>query len=292
MSDSTPTTRLMRPLAIVTGVLLAVGTIGAVVWDDGRDAVANALGRSRDSAGGGATPTTSNGATTTVPGDAEGPDITSSSTTSPASLRADLVVPAAGEYRYEVRVTRDGTSNTVEEVRTVARLDGDDTRGTVQLEVRTGDQRQISILEWASDAVEVRSTRVPTTVDEGTDCMWNPPILEFGPMADGSAWTVDSTCQADVGGVPTTFEVTGSARVVGDVVIDIAGSPVQVWRIERQRTTVISASIGGDQVEQRVEEQGDLFVDPTRGIVVQSDVLVTSTGAQAASTRRQSTLVG
>lgn len=289
MSDVTASQRLVRPLAVVIGVLLVAGVVGAVAWDDGRTAVANALGRSRDGRQAAATTTTTEDPSL-APAGARAGDPAATTTTVP-TLSATLPVPVAGEYRYDVQLTRDGQSETVEELRSFVRLDGDEAAGSVQLEIRTGDQRQISILDWEPGAIDVRSTRVPTTVDEGSDCLWNPAFREFGPLEPSSSWTVDSTCTANVGGVPTTFHVTGSALVVGAVDILVSGQTVRVWRIERLRTTVITATIGGSEVEQRVEEQGDLYVDPARGIVVQSDVVVTTSGPQASTTRRQSTLV-
>ncbi len=291
MSDATPTQRLVRPLAVVIAVVFCAGTVGAIVWDDGRSAVADALGR------GDRGPGRSSDSSTTEPGadtTESGPDAVGApedrSIDDSSRLPSAAAVPEAGEHRYEVRVTRNGTSETVEELRRVEVLEGGGEAGRVRLEVQTGDQRQISILDWKPSAVEVVSTRVPTA-SGGDDCSWDPPFLEFGPLSAGSEWAVSSTCTASVGGVPSTLEVTGSTVVVGDVQVSVGSELVTVWRIERSRTTVIRASIGGEPVEQRVDEHGDLYLDPVRGIVVQSDVTLTTTGEQSGTSRRQSTLI-
>lgn len=291
MRDATPPQRLVRPLAVVIALVFTAGSVGAIAWDDGREAVAEALGRGGGGTESGRSPRTtdrdgaagssSGRAATAAPDDGLG---------DPSGLPATAVLPSPGEYRYEVRITRDGKSETVEEIRRIEILGGGGEVGRVRLEVQTGDQRQISVLDWKPSAVEVVSTRVPTA-SGGGDCVWEPPFLEFGPLTTESTWAISSTCAASVGGVPSDFEVTGSTKVVGDVQISLGPDLVSVWRVERTRTTVIRATIGGEPVEQRVDERGDLYLDPVRGMVVQSDVTLTTTGSQSGTTRRQSTLV-
>lgn len=290
MAAPSATQRLLRPLAAMAATLVVIGAIAVIVRDDADDP-----GRevARSPADGGAldvAPVDGEGVASTVP---VGEDPPASTSTSVADDRADvrLAVPAAGTYRYEVVRIRDGESETFEETRTFEVVTSEAEVSRLRLGVTTDGQQQVSILQWSGDTVTVRSTRLPTASGPGSECTWDPPIVEFGPLVAGSTWEVASSCTADVAGVPSTFTVTGTGQVVAELTIEVGGRDVRVWRIERVRTTVITAEIAGSPVEQRVEERGDLYVDPVRGLVVRSEAVLTRTGAQEGTTRREASLI-
>lgn len=87
------------------------------------------------------------------------------------------------------------------------------------------------------------------------------------------------------------FTVSGTSRVVGEAVASLGTEEVRVWQIERDRTTDIAAALGDQTLSQQAREQGTLFFDPVRGVVIRSDVTVTLSGSQTGVTRRVSALV-
>ena len=200
-------------------------------------------------------------------------------------------VPVAGTYRYEVRSTQDGRSSVQEEHRDIVPLSGDRSDGRVQITARIDGESQVSVIDWSPAGALVRSTRIESAAGASQDCSWTPPFAEIGPLAAGSSWSLDSTCRTDVGGIDTTFVVTGTGRVVGTATIGFEGRDVPVWQVERDRTTSIRASLGDERLEQEVHEQGTFWWDPARGIVMRSDVTVTLEGEQEGVTQRTSVLL-
>ncbi len=289
MAMSDLATRLQRPLAGVIVVVLSLASLSALRYEAPAAEVDTT--RSGGSADGGSTG---------GPGD----DVVASSTTAPdggvdagAPLPADgsaplgaSVVPTPGTYRYEVTVTSGTDTSVQEEQRVIEILSGDQTDAVVQLSARLAGESQVSVLDWSPGGAFVRSTRIEDASGPSQDCTWSPAFPEFGALAPGASWTLDSTCQTPVGGIDTTFTVTGTGRVVGTATVDVAGVAVTVWQIERDRTTTIQASFGPRTVTQQAREQGTISFDPNRGIVVRSDVTVTLTGTQSGQTRRVSVL--
>lgn len=290
MAAPPATQRLLRPLAAMAATLVVIGAIAAIVRDDADDPSRGVARSTTDADALGGAPADGAGAAPTIPA-GEDPSASTSTGVAADPSSARLAVPAAGTYRYEVVRIRDGESETFEETRTFEVVASDADVSRLRLGVTTDGQQQVSILQWSGDTVTVRSTRLPTASGPGSECTWDPPIVEFGPLVAGSAWDVASTCTSDVAGVPSTFTVTGTGQVVTELTIEVGGRDVRVWRIERVRTTVITAEIAGSPVEQRVEERGDLYVDPVRGIVVRSEAVLTRTGAQEGTTRRESSLI-
>ena len=199
-------------------------------------------------------------------------------------------VPTPGTYTYRVESSRDGTSTTQEEQREIVQLSGDRTRGLVEITARLEGESQVSVVDWSPEAALVRSTRISSPDAAGRDCTWEPPFPEFGTLAPGSSWTLDSTCRSDVTGIDTTFRITGTGRVVGTASVAGVGGDVAVWQIERDRTTTITAVVAGDELVQKVHERGVVFFDPARGVVVRSDLTSTLEGAQTGVTQRKSQL--
>ncbi len=205
-----------------------------------------------------------------------------------APVLGPAAVPAAGTYRYTV-VSTGGAGETVEvEERTVVPRSGDHTTGVVEVRQRAGEHEQVSVLDWSPDGAVVRSTRMVSGVGTSEDCRWDPPFPELGRLAAGATWYFSSSCAATVEDVPTTFVVEGEGRVVGEDVVTVAGVATPVWRVERRRITEIRARLGDDEVVQRVEEAGVVFVDPARGLPVRSELTVTADGG--APTQRVTTL--
>ncbi len=295
--------RLLRANAVVVAVLLVAG-IAAVVTHDG-DAAPGAGPAPAASVDGVADPgdgdpgapgPTAAGAPTTAPGgpadDGAGgaPPITRGDGTrgdgDPAEL-GPAAVPAPGTYDYDVQVTgEDGETRAEREVREVVRRSGDRTSGSVQLTVRVGEQSQIAVIDWSPDGARIRSTRVSSPLGTSDECRWEPRLLELDRLEDGADWTVDTSCTTTIEGVPSTFEVRGRTRVVGrDVTAGVA-----TWRLQRDRTTTITADVGGG-FEQVAREVGELWFDPARGIVVRSETTITLSGAQSGSSERVAVLV-
>ena len=286
--------RLAGPLRGVIATVAALGVLSALLVDPApatADAARAATAGGAPSAEPGAAPAPGDPAAapsggSPAPGGAPGaPPVGGAA---PALGRS--VVPVAGIYRYEVQSTRDGSTSTQPEEREIVQLSGDQTRGLVQITARLEGESQVSVIDWSPEAALVRSTRIESAVGASRDCTWSPPFAEFGALVEGSSWNLSSVCQTDVGGIETTFEVTGSGRVSGATTVESGGRQVAVWQIGRDRTTTISAVVGGDQLRQIVREEGTILFDPARGVVVRSDVTVTLEGAQSGVTRRTSVL--
>lgn len=273
----------------VIAVLLTGGLIGAAVHDPPSADVAVPA------------------ATTTVPSTSASPDVApppspsevpttsgeapaEQSTTTTTAPLGRAAVPAPGTYRYEIDAFSDGESSLRTETRAISILEQGDAGSVVQVVAESEGERQISVLDWSSDGVIVRTTRIEREAEVSQDCAWDPPFVEFGALERGSTWAVDSRCSTEVAGLPTEFVVTGDGGVRSEVEVVHAGSRVRAWQVDRSRTTVITATVGDEAVEQRVVEEGTFFIDPARGLVLRSDVTVTLSGAQQFVSRRTSVL--
>lgn len=296
MSVSTIADRLRRPLVGVIAAVFALGVASSVLVDpdpsavDARRAGAGAVGSpdvAADGVVGGP------GSAVPVPGDpaAGGIDAVVVAPPDPgAPPLGPAAVPAAGVYRYEVQTTADGQSTVQEELREIEVLGGDRTAGTVQISARLAGESQVSVLDWSPAGAMVRSTRIESSGGSGQDCAWSPPFPELGSLGAGATWSLDSSCRTVVGGIDTGFRITGTGRVSGEAVLIVGEERVRVWQIERDRTTDISAELGAQSLTQQAREQGTLFLDPARGVVIRSDVTVTLTGARTGTSRRVSVL--
>lgn len=290
MLETFDTGRFRRALVPVVAVVFGLGVLAAA---------ANAPGDEETDRSNAAAPAP-DASTTSAPGPADpgggsvpdggDPAATSAPTTTTVPL-GPAVVPAPGVYRYDVDEVRDGEASTRTEQREIEVLGEEDGLTIVQLVASSDAERQVSVLAWSPDQVQVRSTRIENDGVPARDCTWDPPFLEFGRLEAGGQWNVESTCTTDVAGLPTTFVVRGASRVVGEAEVVHAGAPARVWQVARDRTTTITATVGNDDVEQVVREVGTFFVDPARGLTLRSDVTVTLTGAQQGESRRTSVLV-
>lgn len=292
--------RLGRALRPVIGVLLAAGLVGVVVHDDATESAAGTgvVSSTTDAAPEPEPEPAPAASDAGAPGDPTGaapptasePDPSSTTTTTTVPL-GRAVVPAAGTYQYAIDSIRDGEPSTRVETREITVLAEADGVSAIQVVAASDGERQVSVFDWSPNGAIVRSTRLETGEQASQECVWDPPFVEFGALEPSASWTVDSRCTTDVAGLPTEFVVTGRGGVAGEVQVVHAGSRVRAWQIERTRTTVITATVGGDTVEQRVEETGTFFVDPARGLVLRSDVTVVLSGSQQGETRRTSVLV-
>lgn len=287
MPVATDPERLRRALAPVAAVLLGLGLLAAVSYETRSGA--DDPGRADLSEG---TPTPSPSAPIDPAGSPtpDPADPAASTTTVDPQPLGPAAVPAAGTYRYDIDEVRDGETATRVEEREVTIVGEEGSTSVVQITARSDGERQVSVLGWSADGVFVRSTRIETDDGSTRDCAWDPAFTEFGVLAEGAAWTVDSTCTTEVAGLPTVFVVSGTGRVVGAAEVVHAGAPVRVWQVVRDRTTTITATVGNDDVEQIVNEVGTFFIDPARGLALRSDVTVTLSGTQTGETRRTSVL--
>ncbi len=278
--------RLQRPLAGVILVVLSFASLSALRYE--ARAEIHTIRSDGAADRGGATDDAVTSSTWAPGGGVDGASPLPAGSGS-APLGAS-VVPAPGTYRYEVTVTSGTDTSVQEEQRVIEVLSGDQTEAVVQLSARVAGESQVSVLDWSPAGAFVRSTRIEDASGPSQDCTWAPAFPEFGALSSGSSWSLDSTCRAPVGGIDTTFTVTGAGRVVGQATVDVAGAVVPVWQIERDRTTTIQAAFGSRTVTQQAREQGTISFDPSRGIVVRSDVTVTLTGTRSGETRRVSVL--
>lgn len=278
------------------GVLLVAGGLGVVTHDAATATAApgeSTTSTPVDPAESTAPPPAGDGPVDSAVADPEptapGSDPQPTTTTTTAPL-GRAVVPAPGAYRYEIDSFSDGESSSRLETREFSVLGDSNGVSTIQVVAASEGERQVSVFDWSSDGAIVRSTRIEIDGQASQECTWDPPFVEFGPLETSAAWTVDSNCTTEVAGLPTDFVVSGGGGVMGEVEVVHAGASVRAWQVERSRTTVITATVGGDTVEQRVEETGTFFVDPARGLVLRSDVTVVLSGAQQGETRRTSVL--
>lgn len=285
MLAATQTEQFRRSLAPVVAVVLALGLAAAVL--DGPRA-AYRLGR--------APVEEHSDGTVSGSGGIDGSDGRSgaegespSATPVPAPL-GPAMVPAPGVYRYDVDAVSDGVASSRIEEREIAVVGEEGASSIVQVVARSDGERQVSVLDWSSESVLVRSTRIESDEGGSQDCTWDPPFVEFGTLAAGAAWDLESTCTTDVAGLATTFVITGSGRVIREAEVVHAGASVRVWQVVRDRTTTIMATVGEDQVEQVIRETGTFFIDPARGLVLRSDLTATLSGTQQGVTRRTSVL--
>ncbi len=286
MLAATQTEGFRRSLVPVIAIVLVLGLLAAVV-DESR-AANESPDRAQVAQGSDGLPSESGGAdggTGQPAGDGESPV-----TTPPPAPLGPVTVPAPGVYRYDIDAVSDGVSTSRVEEREITVVGEEGASSIVQVVARSDGERQVSVLDWSPDGVVVRSTRIESDDGASQDCSWDPPFIEFGALAAGSDWSLDSTCTTDVAGLATTFVVTGSGRVTGEAEVVHAGVSVRVWQFVRDRTTTITARVGTDDVEQVVREAGTFFIDPVRGLVLRSDVTATLSGTQQGVTRRTSVL--
>lgn len=283
--------RFRRALVPVIGLLLIGGTVAAATHEVPPVPVGGGVASGGDPspAGQDAPAVPTSGTASSVAADS--PTTTRRTTTTLAPTLGAAVVPAPGLYRYEVDAVRLGTRTTRSEEREITLVGEEGGSSIVQIVARSEGEQQVSVLDWSSDGVFVRSTRIESGDATTQDCTWEPSFPEFGPLGPDAAWSLASTCTFEVAGLPTTFVVTGTGRVAGRAEVVHGGSTVPVWQVERDRTTTITATVGANTVEQVVREMGTFFIDPARGLVLRSDVTHTLSGTQQAVTRRTSVLV-
>lgn len=294
MSVASLAERLRRPLVWLIGAVFTLASLSALALGDdpARSRAGRAgLGSSAPVASGGAEspqPPAGSGGDAAPAGETVPPDGGAPSAAAPLGVS---VVPAAGVHRYEVQTTaEDGSSTVQEERREIEVLSGDRTGATVRITARLDDERQVSVLDWTPSGALVRSTRIESSAGGSQECTWDPPFPELGALGAGATWRIDSTCQAPVGGVDTRFTIRGGGEVTGQATVGFGGQELRVWQIARDRTTTIEADVGGRSLRQTAREQGTLFFDPARGLVIRSDVTVTLEGPQTGVTRRVSVL--
>lgn len=213
---------------------------------------------------------------------------------SPPTTAADwgaLERPAPGTYTYEVTSGREGATGPDTETRIVRPLEGRPGEPNVEITTVADGQRQVARLVWSSSGALVRSTTVATGEASGAPCTWEPPFPEVGALEEGASWTVASTCTTEIDGFATTIEVDGRTEVRGSTVVDVGDRRVAVLELERDRSTRVVSSVGDDALDQTVREAGTLYLDPTRGLIVRSEVRVTVSGARAEEYDRRSVLV-
>ena len=286
-----------RVLVVLAVVLFVAGAVAAAVEaGDGAD-VAEAPTSTTTVVGGASGGTSEAGQDPSVGPGATVPPVTTIPPTTVPLPPADeplgpSVVPVAGTYRFLVRSTTDGTTEDSDEVREIERLSGDDVEGQVRVTSRVDDQGQVAIVDWSEEGAIVRSIQVLTTVGDSDECTYDPPVVEVSALAPRSSWTNESRCDTTINGVPTTIAIAGRAEVIGTARIEVGGVEVDTWQIRIDRTTGFRAEASGQQFGQEAREQGDLFLDPARGLVVYSDVTVTLSGQRSGTTRRVSELVG
>lgn len=169
------------------------------------------------------------------------------------------VVPRAGRYRYRTtggEGAADESTTTVED----RGRDGDATRLSV---TTTGSQLTSSNeVVWRSEGVRtLRSTL--TFGDRQAECDWEPDIVDaVFPLAAGATWS--STSQCSVTGLtptPIVLERASTSKVIELRRIVVAGTPVDVWVIER-----IERLSGGGRSE---EGSAVAFFSPKHGIDVE-----------------------
>lgn len=193
--------------------------------------------------------------------------VTSAPTTLPASdpglgAPADPgppVAPRAGRYRYR---TSGGEGA------------GEESTTTVEDRGRDGDARRLSVtttgsqltstndVVWRSDGVRtLRSTL--TFGDRQADCDWEPDIVDaVFPLTAGATWSSASKCSVTgLTPAPIELERASTSKVVELRRIVVAGTPVDVWVIER--TERLS---GGGRSE---EGSAVAFFSPKHGIEVE-----------------------
>ena len=286
MAVSDLASRLRRPLAGVIAVVLSLGSLSAVRYEPASRAVEVTRSTDRTAVSTGRSGDDDAHVATSVPAAPTG----GAADGGPSRALGPSAVPVPGRYRYQVTVTKGTETSVEEEQRVIEVLSGDDAGAVVQISAQLAGETQVSVLDWSSSGAFVRSTRIEDASGPSQDCTWSPAFPDLGLLTTGSSWTLDSTCRTPVGGIDTTFRVTGTGGVVGPATVDTADGPQPVWQLERDRTTSIQATFGDRTVTQQAREQGTIWFDPRRGIVVRSDVTVTLTGTQSGVTRRVSVL--
>lgn len=169
------------------------------------------------------------------------------------------VPPRAGRYRYR---TTGGDDAGEESTTTVAERgrEGDETRLSV---TTTGGQlTSTNEVVWRPDGVRtLRSTL--TFGERQADCDWEPDLVEaVFPLAAGATWTSASQCSiTGLTPAPIVLERSSTSKVVELRRIVVAGTPVDVWVIER--TERLS---GGGRSE---EGSAVAFFSPRHGVDVE-----------------------
>lgn len=281
MQYDTPLIR--RIVAITAAVLFFVGVFGAFAVDDSdtEDDLAGdgdtSLLMTEDTAGGegdgavpGAGAPAAGSPSTTAPagGSGKGPAATAATAPAPSAPACSYAPtgavkpPAAGTYRYDRKITEGGET---EEKQADVKFEPACTEGGVTRQKMVVKEEQgtfVNTLGWSADAVRLELTHLESSFG-AYDCDWAPDSLEIAlPLAVGKAWTLDSSCTANVEfrgqSMAITIRRTGEFKVTAQKRDDVGGSSVTVWVVEGK--SVIETS-GGFNQRQEVESIAHLAPD-------------------------------
>ena len=164
--------------------------------------------------------------------------------------------PKPGEYRYTgtlpftMRVRSDGSGGgVVHQVISIPAANG--------VELRNH-------LAWSSRAARTERTELQLGpgAAAAASCEWRPVTTEYVfPLRVGQTWATDSTCKASVLGQAITIRQVQQARVTGRGRVDVGGTAVDTWSIERTTTFAVSLpeQAGRDDKSVSTEEFAPTF---------------------------------
>lgn len=280
-----------RAVAAATGVLLALGLIGAVTVDsdvEQLDATDSTTTTVAGGAGPGETLPTVPGAQPPPGGPAPGTPGGPAPTQAPGGP-ATTAAPPATEAPGEAAPTRPGLY--VYKSTTGGKEGRSELRVSSEGGAPAGEQRFLhrktaegntteTSIAWRGNGIFERSRTFPGGEGGGgAACDWEPDVmLAPRPIRAESTWRWDSRCRSKVEGQDADFHFTGEARVTGAQRATVGGRAVSVWRIQTTAKIEITGSYQGRPFTVVVDITSDDQFAPQQGILVRTDSTSKVTG--------------
>lgn len=102
---------------------------------------------------------------------------------------------------------------------------------------------------------------------QSSSCAFEPPLQTLPqPVKTGASWSFDSRCTFTYGATTVVVHVQGSGKVTGADRVDVGGTLVDVWVVERQQK--VTVSYGGKEYPS--EGKSTEKWSPAHGLLVES----------------------
>lgn len=185
-------------------------------------------------------------------------------------------ITGPGTYRYRLSTTGEGdqrseTREVTTKVTTLGKVAGE-TIQEVTVEGADSGRSLVTEVVWRDQGVYVTKFR-----SGDAECRWQPDFLSHRlPLGSGVAWKADSSCKITSGAQSGDLQRIEESRVTGFTRLDVAGTAVDVWVIERHSVTKAGGATGGFTEEAASTE----YYSPAHGLAVryQSSSTISVTG--------------
>lgn len=237
---------MLNVLSASVALLLFAGVAGAVVKPGdqkvragdkpGQPAALTEKGDAKSAGSTSSTAPTAAGSPTTVAGKASGTKTTTAKS-APASRTpnpaATWTPPKDGKYTYKTEGEKDAQEVTV---KTTDRSGGEVRQSTTGQFGGGGGSGSVETV-WNSKGYYWERLSGGDGAASGA-CDFQPPLhLLAQPLAVGATWSFDSRCTITFGAESVVIHIFGTSRVTKADLVQVGGTVVDVWVIDRDMTT-------------------------------------------------------